>query len=256
MEFLSFMKLARNFGQTPAMQAGFDHAKGEIIVTLDGDLQNDPEDIAGLLTEMKNGYDVVCGWRKQREGKAFSRILPSKIANWLIRMITGVPIHDNGCSLKAYKCSVIKSIRLYSYMHQFIPPMSTMVGARITEIVVNHRSRKHGESKYAIPRISKVFFDIITIKMLIQFYDKPLFLFSIFGMFLTFLGVVAGFTSIIQLSKENHTIIFSGASFLLFFLSGSLFLWGLLAEFMVKMETKRSLKEEKNENSGIDIKKR
>ena len=138
------------------MQAGFDYARGEIIISLDGDLQNDPKDIFLLLDKMGEGYDVVCGWRKDRKDNTLSRIIPSKVANWMIGKITGIYIHDNGCSLKAYRSSVIKSVRLYSDMHRFIPAMTSTVGARVSEIVVNHRPRILGTTKYGLSRVWKV----------------------------------------------------------------------------------------------------
>ena len=144
---LKAIKFRRNHGQTPAMVAGIDYSRGDIVVTMDGDLQNNPRDIASLVQKIDEGYDVVCGWRKNRKDKTVTRIIPSKIANWLIAKITGVSIHDNGCSLKAYRNEIIKSVRLYSDMHRFIPAMTTIVGARVTEIVVNHRFRRHGVSK-------------------------------------------------------------------------------------------------------------
>ena len=150
------IRFSRNFGQTAAMQAGFDHARGQIAVSLDGDLQNNPADIPLLLAKLDEGYDVVCGWRKNRQDKTLTRVIPSIVANWLIDIITGVPIHDNGCSLKAYRSSVIKSMTLYSDMHRFIPAISSMMGAKITEIVVDHRPRRYGLTKYGLARIWKV----------------------------------------------------------------------------------------------------
>ena len=146
------------------MQAGFDHARAKLIVSLDGDLQNDPKDIPRLLQKLDEGFDVVCGWRKDRKDKALTRILPSKVANWMIGKITGVQIHDNGCSLKAYRSRIIKSVRLYSDMHRFIPAMTTLAGARITEVVVNHHPRTFGQSKYGLGRVWRVAMDIITVK--------------------------------------------------------------------------------------------
>ena len=174
------------------MQAGFDFARGEIIVSLDGDLQNDPGDIPKLIEKLNQGYDVVCGWRKVRNDKALTRILPSKVANWIIGKITGVPIHDNGCSLKAYRSRIIKSIKLYSDMHRFIPAVSTMVNARIAEVVVNHRPRKFGEAKYGLSRIWKVLADIVTIKMIIHFHDQPILWFAIFSLIFAAFGIGFG----------------------------------------------------------------
>ena len=231
------MRFSRNFGQTAAMQAGFDHARGDIIVSLDGDLQNDPADIPKFLHKLKEGYDVVCGWRKDRKDKALTRIIPSKVANWLIGKITGVPIHDNGCSLKAFRSSVIKSVNLYSDMHRFIPAMTSMVGARVTEIVVNHRPRKYGRTKYGLTRIWKVLFDIITIKMLIHFNERPLLWFAFFGFIFCLVGLGLGITSVLLFMQGESSIVYPAASFLSFSLFGSLLSWGLLAEFFVKIET-------------------
>jgi len=163
----------KNYGQTAAMVAGFEHAQGDIIVSMDGDLQNDPADITMLLAKLEEGYDVVCGWRKERKDKLISRRIPSVVANWLIGKITGVPIHDNGCSLKAFRASVIKNITLYGEMHRFIPAMSTIVGARIAEVVVNHYPRRFGRSKYGIGRVWRVALDILTVKMITSFVSRP-----------------------------------------------------------------------------------
>ena len=230
------IRFSRNFGQTAAMQAGFDHAMGDFIVSLDGDLQNDPNDIPKLLSKLNEGYDLVCGWRKDRKDKALTRILPSKVANWLIGKITGVPIHDNGCSLKAYRSSVIKSVKLYSAMHRFIPAMTTLTGARIAEMVVNHRPRKYGTTKYGLSRTWKVMFDMITIKMLIHFHNRPLLWFAGLGLIFCFFGFVLGTASVLLFVQGERSIIFPAASFLLLFLFGSLLSWGLLAEFFVKIE--------------------
>jgi glycosyltransferase involved in cell wall biosynthesis len=233
------IRLARNFGQTAATQAGFDHAKGDIIVSMDGDLQNDPQDIPMLLDKLEEGYDVVCGWRRDRKDKALSRILPSKVANWLIGIITGVRIHDNGCSLRAYRSSVIKSIRLYSDMHRFITPMCTMVGARICEVVVLHRPRQHGKTKYGISRIWKVLLDLLTIKMLIHFHYRPMRFFSL-PILVSFFGALGlGTVSIVAAAKGHQTIVLAGASLLLFFLFGSVLSWGLLGEFLIKIRMGR-----------------
>ena len=238
------LRLARNFGQTVAMQAGFDHARGETIVSLDGDLQNDPRDIPRLLAKLEEGYDVVCGWRKDRKDKKMTRILPSVVANWLIGLITGVRIHDNGCSLRAYRSSVIRSIRLYSDMHRFISPMCTMVGARICETVVNHRPRQHGKTKYGISRTWKVLFDILTVKMLIHFHYRPMRFFSLPLLVSFFCALGLGTVSTVLAARGYHTIVLSGSSFLLFFLFGSVLSWGLLGEFYINMRTGRDTQEE------------
>ena len=151
------ISFSRNYGQTAAMQAGFEASKGEVIVTLDGDLQNDPSDIPVLLKKLSEGYDIVSGWRVNRQDRALSRRFPSKIANWLISRLTGVKLHDYGCSLKAYRANVIKEIQLYGEMHRFIPALASIVGSKVTEIPVKHHARKRGVSKYGISRTPKVF---------------------------------------------------------------------------------------------------
>jgi glycosyltransferase involved in cell wall biosynthesis len=167
------IKLRRNFGQTSAMVAGFESAAGEIIVTMDGDLQNDPSDIPKLLSKMQEGFDIVSGWRKERKDH-FSRVLPSRIANYIISITTGVRLHDYGCSLKAYRSEAIKSIRAYGDMHRFFPALASMTGARVTEMPVNHYPRRHGKSKYGFDRILKVFSDIFSMNLIIRFSSMPL----------------------------------------------------------------------------------
>ena len=232
---IKIIRFTRNFGQTAAMQAGFDYAKGEIIVSLDGDLQNDPQDIPNLLAKIKEGYDVVCGWRKNRKDKTITRIIPSKIANWIIGRTTGVYIHDNGCSLKAFRKEVIKSVRLYSDLHRFIPAITTLVGARITEIVVNHRARKFGTTKYGLSRTWRVMSDIITVKMLIHFSDKPIVWFAGFGFLAGIFGLVLALVSLLNMFNGSQTNVYTTSSILFLTLSGSLISWGLLAEYFIKI---------------------
>ena len=164
---LVVIRFKENAGQTAAMAAGFEFARGERIVSMDGDLQNDPADIPKLLEKLEEGYDLVCGWRKERQDKFLTRRVPSIVANWIIGKVTGVPIHDNGCSLKAYRASVIKQVPLYGEMHRFIPAMSTVAGASIAEIVVTHHPRRFGESKYGLGRVWRVALDIIAFKLII-----------------------------------------------------------------------------------------
>jgi glycosyltransferase involved in cell wall biosynthesis len=171
------IKFRRNCGQTAAMAAGIEHASGEVLVTMDADLQNDPADIPRLLAKLGEGYDLVVGWRHQRQDKLLSRRLPSVIANRLIAKVTGVDIKDNGCSLKAYRADLIKRVPLYAEMHRFIPAMSSLAGARIAQIKVNHRSRQYGRSKYGLSRVFKVLADLIAIKTLLLFAARPLFCF-------------------------------------------------------------------------------
>ncbi len=167
---LVVIRFEKNAGQTAAMAAGFEYAQGQRIVSMDGDLQNDPDDIPKLLEKLDEGYDLVCGWRKDRQDKFLTRRVPSIVANWIIGRVTGVPIHDNGCSLKAYRASVIKRVSLYGEMHRFIPAMSTVAGARITEIVVTHHPRRFGESKYGLGRVWRVALDIVAFKFIISVF--------------------------------------------------------------------------------------
>lgn len=176
---LRVVKFRRNYGQTPAMAAGIDLAKGRIIVTMDGDLQNDPADIPNFIGKINEGYDIVVGWRHNRQDKLMSRKIPSRIANWIIGKVTGVPIKDNGCSLKAFRADVIKRVPLYSEMHRFIPAMASIAGPRIAEIKVRHHARQFGVSKYGLSRIYKVLFDLLTIKTISGFSERPLRWFAI-----------------------------------------------------------------------------
>jgi glycosyltransferase involved in cell wall biosynthesis len=189
-EGLCVVKLRRNFGQTAAMTAGFNHARGEIIVCLDGDLQNDPQDIARLVHKLSEGYDVVSGWRVNRRDGFWLRTLPSRIANWLISRITGTYLHDYGCTLKAYRADVIQELRLYGEMHRFIPALLGGNGARITEIPVNHYARRHGKSKYGISRTVRVILDLLTVKFLLSFLTKPLQIFGLIGLLLLSTGMM------------------------------------------------------------------
>jgi glycosyltransferase involved in cell wall biosynthesis len=183
----------RNFGQTAAMMAGIDFAEGGVVIPIDGDLQNDPADIPLLLDKLSQGYDVVSGWRKNRKDNPLKRTLPSRIANWLISRISGVRLHDYGCTLKAYRREVIKDVKLYGEMHRFIPIYAGWEGARVTEITVRHHKRRYGKSKYGINRTFKVVLDLIVIKFLAKYSQKPIHMFGSFGLlcfffaFLTFL---------------------------------------------------------------------
>ena len=176
------VKFRRNYGQTPAMAAGIAQASGDVIVTMDGDLQNDPTDIGSLLRKIDEGYDIVVGWRHDRQDKLISRKIPSRIANALIAKVTGVPIKDNGCSLKAYRASLIKKIPLYSEMHRFIPAMASIAGPKIAEIKVQHHARQFGESKYGLSRIYKVLLDMMVIKTVASFAGRPMLWFGMLSM--------------------------------------------------------------------------
>jgi glycosyltransferase involved in cell wall biosynthesis len=224
------IQFRKNYGQTPAMAAGFRAAKGKIIVSMDGDLQNDPKDIPRLLQKLDEGYDVVCGWRKDRKDKLISRKIPSKIANWLISKITGVPIHDNGCSLKAYRKEVIKQVSLYSELHRFIPAMSTLTGARIAEIVVTHHARQFGTSKYGISRAWRVFLDLFLIKMLTGFSENPLLWFGIFGVPVGLWGTLC-FSWLLFSHIPGY--ILPSIGLLLFCLASHLIVMGVLGEIVL-----------------------
>lgn len=217
----------RNFGQTAAMMAGIDHARGRYLVTMDGDLQNDPADIAMMLEKLEDGNDLVVGYRINRQDKFLSRKLPSMIANRLIGKVTGLPIRDNGCSLKVYRAEVIKKVPLYSDMHRFIPAMTTPMGARVAEVGVRHHARQFGVSKYGLSRIFKVLLDLISIKTLQRFSRRPLARFS----FIAALAAVLGILSVFTLGGDDIVIKASVAG-LLFTLSLFLYFLGLITGVM------------------------
>jgi glycosyltransferase involved in cell wall biosynthesis len=179
---IRIIKFRRNYGQTAAMAAGVEYAAGAVLITMDGDLQNDPADIGNFLAKIEEGFDIVVGWRHARQDKLVSRRIPSLIANWIIGKVTGVPIRDNGCSLKAYRASVIKAIPLYSEMHRFIPAMASMAGPRIAEIKVRHHARRFGKSKYGLSRIYKVTLDLLMVKTVISFTSRPLLWFTLLSL--------------------------------------------------------------------------
>ncbi|MBI1373159.1 MAG: glycosyltransferase [Phycisphaera sp.] len=186
------VQFRRNFGQTAAMMAGIDHARGEILVPMDGDLQNDPADIAALLAKIDEGYDVVSGWRKNRQDAWLTRVLPSRCANMLISWISGVHLRDYGCSLKAYRREVIQGVKLYGEMHRFIPIYANWQGAKVAEIPVNHHPRTAGTSKYGLNRTIKVLLDLIVVKFLVSYSQKPIYVFGGFGL-LSMLSAVLTF---------------------------------------------------------------
>jgi glycosyltransferase involved in cell wall biosynthesis len=190
---LKVIMFKRNYGQTAAMSAGFEHAKGDVIITLDADLQNDPEDIPLLLEKLKEGYHVVSGWRKDRKDPFLSRRLPSMIANWLISKITSVHLHDYGCTLKAYRAEVVKDLELFGDMHRFLPALTKRRGAKITEVVVRHHPRMFGRSKYGIGRTVRVLLDIMLVKFLNEYINKPLYMFGSVGFLLLGLGLFSLF---------------------------------------------------------------
>ena len=213
---LRLVKLRRNAGQTAAMVAGIDHARGSVLITMDGDLQNDPGDIPLFLEKIDEGFDLVVGWRVKRQDH-WSRVLPSKVANWLIGTVTGVPIKDNGCSLKAYRASMIKHIPLYNEMHRFIPAMASIAAPRIAQIKVRHHPRRFGQSKYGFSRIYKVFMDLVTIRTLISFSRKPtIWLGSVAGA----AGLLAALALVLALTivggrQEHASVVYSGLAVLM-----------------------------------------
>jgi glycosyltransferase involved in cell wall biosynthesis len=233
------IRLARNFGQTGAMQAGFDHARGAVVVSMDGDLQNDPRDIPMLVERLGNGYDLVAGYRVRRQDNLLTRRVPSWAANRLIRWITGVDIRDNGCSLKAYRRELLDQVRLYSDMHRFIPAVAAgTAGARITEVPVRHHARQHGRSKYGPSRIGKVLADILSIKMIRSFKDRPLRLFGLGALGSALLGsafLVASVTAMYGFRPEApRAVVLPGAGILWWGVALYLLMLGLIAETLVR----------------------
>src|SRR6476661_2899263 len=184
---LRVIRFRRNFGQTAAFSAGFAHARGRYIVTSDGDLQNDPRDIPAMI-ELAQEFDIVAGWRKNRQDAFLNRRLPSMIANWVISQVTGVKLHDYGCSLKVFRAEVVKPMKLYGEMHRFLPAIASEMGVTITERVVNHRKRLHGTSKYGISRTIRVVLDLLTVKFLISYSTRPLQIFGLLGLMMGALG--------------------------------------------------------------------
>jgi glycosyltransferase involved in cell wall biosynthesis len=233
---LRILKFRRNYGQTPAMAAGIDQAKGDILVTMDGDLQNDPKDIPRFIQKINEGYDIVVGWRYNRQDKLITRKIPSKIANWLIGKVTGVPIKDNGCSLKAFRADVIKNIPLYSEMHRFIPAMTSLAGARLAEIKVTHHPRRYGTSKYGLARIYKVLLDLLAIKTLVSFTSRPLLWFSMLALPAAAAGILALLAAMYGTVADPgfSSVPLAGTAVLLAALTVILLLSGMLAELVYK----------------------
>ncbi|CAK6693706.1 glycosyltransferase family 2 protein [Synechococcus sp. CBW1107] len=229
--------LRRNYGQTAAMAAGFDASHGAVIVTLDGDLQNDPADIPLLLDRLEQGYDLVSGWRHQRQDAALKRLLPSKIANRLIARVTGVRLHDYGCSLKAYRREVVADMNLYGELHRFLPALAFIEGARITEVKVNHHARRFGESKYGIDRTFRVLMDLLTVWFMKRFLTRPMHVFGFGGLACLAIGLVLG---LVLLSEKIFLNADVGARPLLMvavlaIVAGiQLFCFGLLAELQMR----------------------
>ena len=231
------IRFRKNFGQTAAMSAGFDYARGEVIITLDADLQNDPKDFPLLLSKIDEGYDIAAGWRRRRFDKFLTRRLPSILANGLISRITGVRLHDYGCTLKAFRFEVVKSIKLYGELHRFIPAIASTIGVSIAEVAVNHRPRIHGKSKYTIFRAVKVILDILTVKFLLSYSTKPLQIFGLCGLISGGIGsillLILGYQRLVlKVSLANRPLLL--LSILLTILGIQFITLGLLAEIMVR----------------------
>lgn len=229
-----FVRLRSNAGQTAAMSAGLDQAQGGVIVFMDGDLQNDPADIPRLLAKIDEGFDLVSGWRKHRKDRAMTRILPSYVANRLIGLVTGVKLHDYGCTLKAYRARVLRPLRLYSDMHRFLPALSDRAGARICEIVVRHHPRTAGYSKYGLSRVLKVAFDLVVLKMILDFAGRPMHYFGLLSLMFFGLTGFAGAVWMWNVDKDwKEGAVILPAIVVLFFVSFLYFLFlGLLAELI------------------------
>jgi len=228
---------SRNFGQTAAMMAGIRYASGEIIIPMDGDLQNDPADIAKLLAKLDEGYDVVSGWRQDRKDHALRRNLPSRIANRLISTISGVRLHDYGCSLKAYRKEVVKGVKLYGEMHRFIPIYASWEGGRVAEVPVTHHPRLHGASKYGVDRVVKVVLDLIVVQFLARYANRPIYVFGTFGIAAIVLGILAGVWAVYLKYFEHTTFIQTPLPLLVVMLTvtgGMSILMGLLAEIIMR----------------------
>jgi len=227
----------RNFGQTAAIAAGLDYAQGEIIILLDADMQNDPADIPLMLAKLDEGYDLVSGWRKDRKDNAFTRNFPSMLANGLISRVTGVHLHDYGCTLKVYRRDVLEGFRLYGEMHRFIPVFANSVGAKITEMPVRHHPRKFGKTKYGLERTAKVVLDLFTVKFLVSYASKPIYLFGGAGGFLMIISAVIMFYLSVRrvffsVSIANSPLLQISAMF--FILGFQSILMGLIAELLVR----------------------
>ncbi len=236
--YLKLIRFRRNFGQTAAMTAGFEAAAGEVIVPMDADLQNDPADIPKLLTKLDEGYDVVSGWRKDRKDKFLTRKLPSVLANKLVSWAGGLKLHDYGCTLKAYRRDVLEPVRLYGEMHRFIPIYAKWAGARVTEVLVNHRPRTAGRSKYNLGRTFKVLMDLVTLKFLGDYSTKPLYMFGGLGTLFCTAGVACAVTTLVQKYTTGawvHKNPLLLLAVFLFLVGMMMFSMGLLAELLVRV---------------------
>jgi len=235
---LRVIRFRRNFGQTAAFAAGFAHARGRLIVTSDGDLQNDPHDIPSMVGTLEGGFDIVCGWRKDRKDTFVSRRLPSTLANALISSVTGVHLHDYGCSLKVFRAEIVKDMKLYGEMHRFLPAIASEQTSSIAEVVVNHRARKHGQSKYGIGRTVRVILDLLTVKFLLSYSTRPLQIFGLIGLVMGLAGaVISGGLAVQRLREvaslsQHMPLLLLGI--LLIFTGFQLVTLGLLAELQVR----------------------
>jgi len=234
---LRIITLRRNFGQTAALMAGIDHAAGDVIVVMDGDGQNDPADIPKLLDKLAEGYDVVSGWRRERKDQHLRRVLPSRVANWIISRLSGVALHDYGCSLKAYRRDIIQSVRLYGEMHRFIPIYASWQGARVAEIPVHHRARTTGRSKYGLERIFKVVLDLMVVQFLGRYETKPIYVFGGFGLACWGVSFLSAGYAFFRKLVEGVSFILTPLPLLaaMAFMTGvTSILMGFLAELMVR----------------------
>ena len=233
---LSVISLRTNYGQTAAMAAGFDNSNGEVVITLDGDLQNDPTDIPKLISHINEGYDLICGWRYDRKDKLINRRIPSKIANKLIANVTGLKLHDYGCSLKAFKKEILDDIKLYGELHRFLPVLAKIEGAKIKEIKVNHRSRKYGSSKYGIDRTFRVLMDLLTVCFMTKFLTRPMYGFGFVGIISILVSL--GMTSYLFIIKLLGNDIGNRPMLMFALILGiagvQLFSFGLLSELLIR----------------------
>lgn len=230
---LKIIRFRRNFGQTAAMSAGFDAAKGDIIIPMDGDLQNDPADIPRLVAKIHEGYDVVSGWRRDRKDTFITRKIPSLLANALISRLTDVHLHDYGCTLKAYRREVLNGINLYGEMHRFVPALASQFGAKVTELPVNHFPRLHGVSKYGISRTLRVILDLVTVKFLMSYSTKPIQLFGKWGVYTILFGILTGSMAVYMKLSEGLSLNRNPLLILtlfLFFMGIQFIVLGLLGE--------------------------
>jgi glycosyltransferase involved in cell wall biosynthesis len=234
---IRIIQLRKNFGQTAALSAGFDHSRGNIIITLDADLQNDPQDFGLLIEKIEEGYDLVSGWRAKRKDRFITRRLPSILANWLISKMTRVKLHDYGCTLKAFRREIIKHIKLYGELHRFIPAIASNIGVSIAEVKVNHRKRRHGKSKYSVWRFPKVILDLLTVKFMLSYSTRPLQIFGILGLISGTIGGIIGlwlvYVRLIRLEGiSGRPLLF--LAILLIVIGFQFITLGLLAEIMVR----------------------